>query len=565
MPRIPRSRADWLAPIAVFVATAAVYGCRLGALGLTEPDEARYAAVGRAMLSTRDLVTPCFNGFVYLDKPPLLHWLTAAAFAVGGVCESSARAVSVLAAAAGTALVYAFGRAAFGARAGLVSAAVLASSLLWFVMGRVLRFDMLLTLSVTATLYSAWIAVETGERGRRYWLLSTAAAGLGTLVKGPVALVLPAMVLFPYLAITRQLPALRRVPWLACLALLAAIVAPWCILCERASPGAMRFILLQENLARAAGEVGESHARPWWYLLAILPAAVLPWVLCLPGAAIDACGPRSRGQAADWRASVLLLLWLASPVVLFSIPTGKLFGYVLPALPAAALLIGRYLSNAHERSRPATIATGGLLIGASVALQTVGLRPIAQAGYPTDPPVPLTAAALLLGGLGVVVLGAMRRPGSAIGVTVACVLGAYHIAVRAAELAQPPVSERALARQVAALRRPGERVVAYGRMSRGVLFYLNEPVIVVGHMPGEYDFPGNLARLKGWHYDRDEAGSLFAASPAAIGTARVRDWEELRGRLPDRVRLLARVGKNVVFRTVPGRDTGQEMPAATPK
>ena len=556
MPTNPSNRLAPSSPplgaLLLFVAVVAVYAFRLGSLGLTEPDEARYASVARAMLRTHDLLTPRFNGFVYLDKPPLLHWLTAASFALGGANEFCARAVSVLAAAAIVALVYAFGRAAFGPGAGLISAIVLASSLQWFLMGRVLRFDMLLALAISATLWWVWAAVEAGDRGRRYWLFAAGAIGLGMLTKGPVALVLPAIILPLYLAITRRLPVLLRVPWLPCLAVLVLIVAPWCLFCERANPGALRYMLLQENLARVAGEVGETHARPWWYFLAILPAGLLPWALCLPGALVDALGPRLRKQEAEWRASVLLLLWLAVPLVLFSLPQGKLFGYLLPALPAAALLIGRTLAT-PARGRAALIATGGLLLGAALALQIIGLKPISRAGYPADPFVPLMAAALLLSGLAAIVFSLWGKPAVALAGVALGASFAYHVAVRAAELAYPPVSERSLAQALAAYRRPEEKIVAYGRMSRGALFYLEEPIIVVGNLPGEYDFPGNRARLKGWFYERSEADRFFSDSPPMIGTARANHWQELRTRLPNRVRLLTTVGKNVVFRTLPAK------------
>ena len=67
-----------MAAAALFGASAVALTIRLGALGLLEPDEARYAAVAKSMLASGDLVTPRFNGFVYLDKPPMLHWLTTA-------------------------------------------------------------------------------------------------------------------------------------------------------------------------------------------------------------------------------------------------------------------------------------------------------------------------------------------------------------------------------------------------------------------------------------------------------------------------------------------------------
>jgi 4-amino-4-deoxy-L-arabinose transferase-like glycosyltransferase len=546
-----RPRTVALGAAALFLAAVVAYGYRLGALGFTEPDEARYAAVAREMISTADPVTPRFNGFIYLDKPPLLHWVTALAFYLAGPSELVGRAVSVLAAAAGVALIYAFGAAAFGPRAGVIAGLVLVSSLIWFVMGRVLRFDMILTLAVSAALWFAWQASELGERGKRYWALAAGAIALGTLTKGPVAVALPVAILLAYVVITRRLRVLREVPWVACLAVFAAIVAPWSILCERANPGALRFMLLQENLARAAGEVGETHARPWWFFLAILPAGLLPWSLCLPGALVDAVGPRARAQEREWRATVLALLWLVLPLVLFSIPKGKLFAYILPSIPAAALLAGRYLAAPPQRSRVTLVATGALLVAASIALQTLGVRAMAGRGYPVEPYAPLIALLFLLSGLAAAVLGLTPRSQVALPLVALGALGSYHLAARSAELVYPPISERPLARLVAALRHPGEKLTCYGRMSRAVLFYLDEPVLVVGFWPGEYDFPANRLHLAGRYFPFADAERVFAHRPAMIGTARLKDWRELNARVPARVRRLATDGRNVVFRTVP--------------
>jgi 4-amino-4-deoxy-L-arabinose transferase-like glycosyltransferase len=111
-----------VAALAVFAVFVAVCGVQLGSPGLTEPDEARYAAVGQSMWQSRDFITPRFNGFVYLDKPPLLHWLTALSIGLFGPRESAVRLSCLLAAGAGVALTYAFGRRVYGHQAGLAAA-----------------------------------------------------------------------------------------------------------------------------------------------------------------------------------------------------------------------------------------------------------------------------------------------------------------------------------------------------------------------------------------------------------------------------------------------------------
>lgn len=544
-----------LVSLAAFVGAVALFAVGLGWLGLIEPDEARYAAVGRAMLEEGDFVTPRFNGFVYLDKPPALHWLTALSFAILGPTEFAARLFPMLAAAATVALVYAFARQAFGHREGLSAALVLASSIMWFAVGRVVRYDALLALAITATLWWAWRGSEGGPASRRSYVLASVAAGLGVLVKGPVAVALPLLIIVIYLAATRRLRALLGVPWHLSIAAFVLVAVPWFVLCELANPGATRFFLFHENLARAVGKTDVTHWEPWWYFLAIVALGSVPWTLLLPGAIADGCRRQAK-DSVERRASVLLVVWLVVVVGLFSIPKVKLPPYILPALPALALLVGRYVTQ--FRSFPyAAVLTGIGLIGGAVALQTLGAEPTARAGVPVMPILPLAAASLLGGGVGALASVALRRP-MAVGASIAGgALVLYHcVDWGATTLAQPP-SDRAAVMALARYRNPGEKVVCYGELSRGAVFYLDTSVILMGNPPGEYDFPANQQQLGEWVHPVEETARFFAQAPSMVGLSRLRNWDDLLAHAPGRVEELERLGKHVIFRTRPAPGAGR--------
>jgi 4-amino-4-deoxy-L-arabinose transferase-like glycosyltransferase len=534
----------------VFLGVAVVFAFGLGWLGLIEPDEARYAAVGRAMLDTGDFVTPRFNGFVYLDKPPALHWLTAASFAVLGPREFAARLFPMLAAAATVAVTYALGRQAFGHRAGLGAALVLTSSIMWFAVGRVLRYDMLLTLAITATLWWFWRASEAGPGGRGEYLLASAAAGFGVLVKGPVAVVLPFLILTAYLTLNRRLGTLRSMPWHLCLPVFLAIAAPWFVLCERANPGAVRFFLFHENIARAAGRTDATHWEPWWYFLAITALGIAPWTLLLPGAIADRCRCCRVEGGIEGRAGILLLVWAAIVVALFSIPKAKLPPYVLPAMPAVALLIGRYVADSR-RFPYAAAATGLCLVAGGIALQTLGTEPTARAGVPPMPIVPFAATALVASGASASLFAHFRKPMGVVASIAAGALLLYHcVGWGATRLAKPP-SDRAAVRRLAEYRSQGQQVICFRELSRGAVFYLNAPVLLIGNPAGEYDFPANAPHLDERVRDVEETDQLLAEAPPVVGLSRLRNWDDLLKRAPDRVEELERIGKHVIFRSVP--------------
>ncbi len=508
------------------------------------------------MWASGDFVTPRVNGFVYLDKPPLLHWLTALSIGCFGPRAFAVRLSSLLAAAAGVTLVYAFGRRTGGHQAGLVSAAVLASSVLWFAVGRVIRYDMLLTLSVTGTLWWAWLGSERGREGRGYYCLAALAAGLGVLVKGPVALVLPGAVLLPYLMITRRLRTLLEVRWLAVLGILVVVIVPWFALCEHANPGAVRFFLLHENLARVRGQIDEAHHQPWWYLVPVLLGACLPWTLLLPGAAVEAAGQARRGDDPERRACILWLLWLVVPLLVFSLSKVKVVTYILPSLPAAALLIGRYVWPERARGRWALAAAGGLLcvVGCLLLLSSLFLKlsqPVPPYWWAAG--VPAIAVGLLVA----ILAGANARKwalgclaGGALAVCYAWLLSLGTGLVS---------SDRDIAREVGALRRPGERIYCVRKLSRGAVFYLDERVAVFGSAPAEYDFPGNQDALEAWVYPLDEARAVLSRGPGAIIICRSRFREEFQAAAGDAVTEIATTRKAVIFRS--GSVSAHHIPA----
>ncbi len=92
---------------------------------LLEPDEGRYAQIAREMLERGEWVVPTLQGQVYLDKPPLLYWLTRICFELFGLTESAARLPSALAAHGAILIVYLIGRRSLGERSALWGALLL--------------------------------------------------------------------------------------------------------------------------------------------------------------------------------------------------------------------------------------------------------------------------------------------------------------------------------------------------------------------------------------------------------------------------------------------------------
>src|ERR1051326_2751311 len=155
----------WLA-----VGFALLYAFRLGSDDLSNPDDGRYAEIPREMLATGDWVTPRLNGVNYFEKPPLMYWLTAISMKCFGLNEWATGAVPALFGLGGVLLTYAAARKLYDRESGLLSAGVLGTSLLYFIIAHMLLLDMAVSVLMSATLFCFILGVRAEPGARRRWL-----------------------------------------------------------------------------------------------------------------------------------------------------------------------------------------------------------------------------------------------------------------------------------------------------------------------------------------------------------------------------------------------------------
>lgn len=308
--------------------------------------ESYFALGSRLMVEQGDWLTPHAPDELPLNKPPLTYWLIGVSYKAFGANYGSARLPSVLAALLVLAIVYALAMRLYGKLTGVVSIAMLASSFLFLSFARLAMSDMLLTLCTTAALACFMLALADGEsRTRGLTLLGYVALAVGVLVKGPVAIVLVTAPIGLELCLRRKRGDLTRLRVLPGLALLVLVAAPYFVLVYmRAGAAPLRFFFFGENLQRFTGHVYGSSGRPVWFELAAFFSDFAPWSVLIPVALWF--GWRS---GAGWpRATRLLYLWLGCTVVLFSLSSFKLDYYLLPAMPASALIVAPLIANTED-------------------------------------------------------------------------------------------------------------------------------------------------------------------------------------------------------------------------
>jgi 4-amino-4-deoxy-L-arabinose transferase-like glycosyltransferase len=340
--------ARWL-PLFLWIGVVVALFYQLGGAALFEPDEGRNAEKAREILVLDDWVTPHENFHPVLDKPIFFYWLIAIAYKLFGVSEWAARLPSALAALGCLALVYHFAVVRWGRWPALWSALILLTSVEFFLLARIVIFDMTLSFFLTLSLCAFYEAAhaEKAMRRRSSCLLMYLALGVATLIKGLVGVVVPGMVIFCYLLLTNQWALLRRIQLISGALLFLAIVLPWYFLAERENPGYLRYFFWTEHFGRFVTDEFDRR-EPWYYFIGVGLVGFLPWTLLLPFVGKFAWTTTWTKKFDD--KTLFLLLWAVLPFLFFSVSKSKMPHYILPIFPPLAMLTALALIRRYEQA-----------------------------------------------------------------------------------------------------------------------------------------------------------------------------------------------------------------------
>lgn len=434
-----------------FLAVIALYFYGIGAVPFMGPDEPRYAQVAREMFAGGDMVTPTLGGRPWFEKPALLYWMEAASFAAFGVSEWAARLGPACAGLLTILFVYRLGRSverraakiddaddneaddkqaddneearavAVNSREAAVadkseraatvesksepavvglgwwSALALASSAGLITFSRALSFDVLVTMTMTGAL-ACFFIYETESRatgGRRRGLLLAGFfifIGASLLAKGLIGIVLPGGIIFVYLLLGRRWPSkllILSLLWGVPLAL--AVAALWYgPVIARHGWTFINEFFIQHHFARYVSNKYR-HPGPIYYYIPVLLLMSLPWTAFLVPALFRARHWQWRRPDTFNRFRLFALSWLTVPFIFFTLSGSKLPGYLLPALPAAALLMGEQLSRvARGRDSTHLIRLTGLFlialgVGGAIAARREDLTSMGSALFVVAP------------------------------------------------------------------------------------------------------------------------------------------------------------------------------------
>jgi 4-amino-4-deoxy-L-arabinose transferase-like glycosyltransferase len=468
------------AVITLLLLSSLTFVLGLGRQAITDSDEAFYAEAAREMVEGNDWLTPHFNYEERWQKPILYYWLAAAGFAGTDVSEFMARFGSALSGIGLVLLTWSASRHLTGDdRAAWIAGAITATCYGYFAMARFALPDLPLAFFITATIWCATRAADRAETIPSSWAaLAGLAAGLGFLTKGPVALVLPAIVLVPIWWRERRQRTVIFRPWHVVVAVLLFSITglPWyAAMWTTHGPAYLQSFFVGDNLERFA-TTRYNDPRGVWYYVPILLGGLMPWtvfLLVLPWRRLRAwLGHRQPLTSAEWR----LVIWTIAPLLLFTASIGKQPRYILPVLPPIAIMLGVALADRLGSSRDAAAESElrvGTALTSAMYVVMAGLfwraRPLFTNAYPR-----LTSVGVVLIVVSALMLGwiALRREWRILPGVMAVVAAVLLLTVQFGAFAgKRPEAVEEIAAMIHANRFGGEPVGEYNAFVRNLPFY----------------------------------------------------------------------------------------------
>ncbi|HZV54770.1 MAG TPA: glycosyltransferase family 39 protein [Rhodocyclaceae bacterium] len=471
------SRRAWI--FAALIAFALVWFGVLDYRKLVKPDEGRYAEIPREMAASGNWLTPRLNGIKYFEKPPLQYWATAAAFTAFGESEWTARLWTAVTGFLGVMLAWFAGRRLFGPSVGMLTAPVLASSLLYLAMGHIDTLDMGFAFFLEVAVVGFLLA-QAGER--RWMMIAWAGLAFAVLSKGIAALVLTGSTVVLYSLLTRDFSCWRRFEFARGVPLFLLIAAPWFIAVSLANHEFPGFFFIHEHFERFLTKVHNRY-QPAWYFIPIFLLGALPWTTLALQSLAQAW---SRRPATTFQPRRFLLLWCAVVFGFFSVSSSKLPSYILPLFPALALLLADMLNRISRQAllahlaAIAAVALAALVLAPGVAERADEITPLEMVGAYADW-LTMAAAIWLAGTLVAIVLTWRNRKTAAMLTLAVASLFAWLGVLLGHENLNPSSSAYQVAMKVKPLLEPGVPFYSVRMYDQTLPFYLRRTVTLVEH------------------------------------------------------------------------------------
>ena len=401
--------------VLLLLAAIPVFFVYLGANSIWDANEAFYVETPKQMLLSGDYVNPSFNGAPRFNKPVLSYWIVAGLYHLLGVTLTAERIGIALGAVGIIAATFVIGRALRSVPVGALAALLLATAPRFVMLSRRIFIDIYLTLFMSLALACFMLAQRQPAYRRRYLLLMYACLGFGALTKGPVAIALPVLVYAAWIVVERRWNDLGRMMLGPGVLIILVIVVPW-YAADYAQHGTTHItqFFVGENLSRYATTMA-GERQPLFYLPVLLADLLFPWALLALIPLFTGWAPRATGESEpDVSLRRFLWLWIVVIVGVFSFSQTKEDLYILPVVPALAVLGADALTRLDFGRGSRTMRAILAIAGSICLICGVAVYRVFGAPYLNLAGAAAGAVVLAAGGAAAVAGVAMRRPRAAV-------------------------------------------------------------------------------------------------------------------------------------------------------
>jgi 4-amino-4-deoxy-L-arabinose transferase-like glycosyltransferase len=357
----------WAVALIVVVLAGGLFFARLGTRALWA-SEFRWGEIAREMQLTHNYFWPTMNGRVYYDKPLGSYWLVVGAtYLTDGLNETAARLPSAVAGLLGVALLILIVRRLYDLRTGVFAALILATSFSYVFFSRLASADVE---TIAGELGALAFFLRNEQRQDGWWVVGLwIVMAVTSLTKGLLGFVLPIVVIGSYSCLAegwaefgRRLsggPISRRLGWLvernrwlfnwksipAITLGLAIYLVPFAVSRGRTGSDAGLYDVYRENIVRFFHPF--DHRGPIYLYVYIIFLLMAPWSALLPAALVQTHHRRHIGAEAE-RSDRFVLVFFWATFIFFTLSGSRRSYYLLPILPAAAILVARLLALPSE-------------------------------------------------------------------------------------------------------------------------------------------------------------------------------------------------------------------------
>ena len=440
----------------------------IGSYPLIDRDETLYSQVARELLDHGDWWTLYLQGKPWFIHAPLSMWMQAAMFRAFGVSEWAARLPSVIFGVGLVMLTAALGAVLYNRRTGLIAGLVMATSPIVYLIARMSILDMPFAFFITLAILLFVLAWRKGDRRLypAFWL----SVGFATLCKGLWGMALPLMVSFLYAVTDKNRRRLLDWRLYASALVWAAVAGPWIVIgAHRHGRDFLDPILVTNTYARMTTSVC-NHVGSWWFYLPIIVGGLLPWSVLWARGFFSARGDSGR----------LLVLWVVPGLLLHSIARTKLPNYVLPFVPALALMLAAHIAETkHKRSQAIALPIIAAVIALGMSFGSRSARDISLH------PSPIALTVYMVAAYGLAGIALVRAKDWGMTVAAVCMMLVLTLIPFACARVFLEVGPSLLAREARSIAGSGPVMTISNAPSHdGICFYAGRPFVQPDNVDG---------------------------------------------------------------------------------